>query len=92
MQDDHAARAAHDLTADEEESHGDTWGTILAEDGPAPDIDRVAQAAIKAVERTLGPPETCKQPASAPDASGGFTSGPYPVKLIGCPAASTLCK
>ncbi|CAL8462561.1 g2094 [Coccomyxa elongata] len=75
VQDEHTAHAAHDLTEDEDESCGDTWGTILAEKGPpddaAPGIDQVAQAALKAVERTFGPSESCKQPASAPDASGG---------------------
>lgn len=74
-----AAHAAHDLTADEDESQGGTWNAVIAEYGPldyaAPDTEQVAHAAIEAVERTLGPLESCKPPASAPDASGVFSSG-----------------
>ncbi|BDA46428.1 probable Sentrin-specific protease 7 at N-terminal half [Coccomyxa sp. Obi] len=70
------AHAAHDLTADEDEPHGDARGTILAESRPpddaAPDLIQVAQTAIDAVKRTLGSVESCEQPASAPDASGGI--------------------
>ncbi len=89
-----AAHAAHDLTADEDEPHGDTWGTSLAEsrspDDAASDLDQVAQAAFQAVERTFGSVESCEQPAPAPDAPGVVTSRPgaYKQHLKICAANS----